>query len=306
MTAFALPKATPPATKSGMGVDRLPASIEISPKQAVESADLPDLFPLGTRVYITDLGTDATKVLVHAACRVSDLGYVAVPHFASRRISDRTALEDRVRAMAEEAGVRDVLIIGGGTDKPSGPFSGSMDVLETGVFDRYGIADIAVAGHPEGSPDFSEAVAIEALKLKQDFAQRTGARLRIVTQFGFDGKKFAQWANSLARHNIDLPVHIGVAGPAKLTTMIKYAAACGVGNSVSFLKKRAGSIANLVGGFSPDEVVKPIEDHVRSNPSSPIQQLHVFPFGGTKAASNWLYERGTWTADARSGAEVQS
>jgi len=37
---------------------KIAASIEISPKQAVESPDLEGLFPNGTRVYITDVGTD--------------------------------------------------------------------------------------------------------------------------------------------------------------------------------------------------------------------------------------------------------
>ena len=33
--------------------DRIAASIEVAPKQAVESSDLPGLFPQGTSVYVT-------------------------------------------------------------------------------------------------------------------------------------------------------------------------------------------------------------------------------------------------------------
>nr|WP_246249271.1 methylenetetrahydrofolate reductase [Chelativorans alearense] len=272
----------------------------MSPRQAVEFADLPGLFPPGVRVYVTDIGKNERFTQVMATRRVRDLGYKPVPHIAVRRIFDPVAFENHVRTMAEEAGVRDVLIVGGGVDKPAGPFAGSIDLLETGMFDKYGISDIAIAGHPEGSPDFSEAEAIDILKLKRDFGERTGARMRIVTQFGFDGRKFAEWAGGLSAHGIDLPVHIGVAGPAKLTTMVKYAAICGVGNSVSFLKKRSGSLATLMGGFSPDEVVEPIEAYARSNPASAIQQLHVFPFGGIKGTAAWLIERGTWD-DKRGG-----
>lgn len=274
--------------------ERIGASIEVQPRQAIESTDLPGLFPRGTRVYITDIGTDPMDRLVAAARRVKDLGYEPVPHFASRRLTTKAALEDRIGAMAGEAGVTDVLVIGGGMERPAGEFSSSMEVLETGLFDRYGVTDIGVAGHPEGSPDFSADVALNALRLKKSFGERTGARLRIVTQFGFDGGKFVEWAEGLRSHGIDLPVHLGVAGPAKITTLAKYAALCGVGNSIDFLKRRARSLATLATSHSPEGVVGPIERHVQENHGSAIRQIHVFPFGGVRNAAIWLEKRGSW------------
>ena len=283
---------------NGIQVKPIPASIEISPSQAIESADLPGLFPAGTRVYITDIGTASTQTLVAAAGRVQQLGYRAVPHFASRRLTTRAALEERVKTMTQEAGVRDILVIGGGLEHPSGEFSSSMEVLETGFVDKYGITDVGVAGHPEGSPDFSEATAIEALRLKTAFRERTQARLRIVTQFGFDAARFIEWAEGLRDHGIDLPVHLGVAGPAKITTLIKYAAMCGVGNSIEFLKKHTHSLATLAAGSSPDEIVGPIERHVAKAPFSAIVQIHVFPFGGIRKSAEWLEQRGSWRREA--------
>ncbi|MDH6267324.1 methylenetetrahydrofolate reductase (NADPH) [Rhizobium sp. SG_E_25_P2] len=287
-------------------MSRIPASIEVAPKQAIESADLPGLFPAGSRVYITDIGTDTTDTLVAAARRVTGLGYTAVPHFASRRLSTKSALEERIKRTVGEAGVRDVLIIGGGLDKQAGEFGSTMQVLETGFFDKNGVMDIAVAGHPEGSPDFSEAVAIEALKLKQAFAERTGARVRIVTQFGFDAKKFIAWADGLKAAGVDLPVHLGVAGPAKITTLIKYAAMCGVGNSISFLKKNAMSLTALATSHSPEDVVGPIEKHFLANPDSAIKQIHVFPFGGLKKSAEWLVERGSWDMNSSAAASARA
>jgi methylenetetrahydrofolate reductase (NADPH) len=287
-------------------MSRIPASIEVAPKQAIESADLPGLFPAGSRVYITDIGTDTIDTLVAAARRVTDLGYTAVPHFASRRLSTKTALEERIKRTVGEAGVKDVLIIGGGLDKQAGEFGSTMEVLDTGFFDKYGIMDIAVAGHPEGSPDFSEAVAIEALKLKQAFAERTGARLRIATQFGFDAKKFIAWAEGLKAAGVDLPVHLGVAGPAKITTLIKYAAMCGVGNSISFLKKNAMSLTALATSHSPEDVVGPIEKHFLANPDSAIKQIHVFPFGGLKKSAEWLVERGSWNMNSSAAVSARA
>lgn len=273
---------------------KIAASIEISPKQAVENEDIPGLFPAGTRVYITDVGTDTAETLTAGAKRVHDLGYTPVPHFASRRLTTKEALEDRIKMMTQEAGVTDVLVIGGGLEKEAGEFDSSIKVLETGFFDKYGIKHMGVAGHPEGSPDFSEEVALEALKFKQDFHNRSDIELRIVTQFGFDADKFTSWADGLAANDIDLPVHLGVAGPAKLTTLVKFAAMCGVGNSISFLKKRMGAVLALASGFDPDEIVAPIESHALATENSAIKQIHVFPFGGVKKSAEWLKTRGTW------------
>lgn len=274
-------------------IGHIAASIEIAPKQAVEAEDLAGLFPAGTWVYVTDIGTD-TAAMVAAATRLRECGYEPVPHFASRRLTTRASLDDRIARLAGEAGVKNALVVGGGLERQAGDFSSTMEVLETGFFDRYGFTHLGVAGHPEGSPDFTEEVALHALRLKKSFAERTGARIRIMTQFGFDAEKFIDWAEGLREHGIDLPVHLGVAGPAKITTLIKFAAMCGIGNSVTFLKKNALAMTALATTHSPETVVGPIERHVRANPHSAIKQVHVFPFGGLKKSAEWLAERGTW------------
>ena len=281
----------------------IPASIEVVPKQAIESEEIGSLFPWGTRVYVTDIGTDTTDTHVSAASRLRGLGFEPVPHVASRRILSREAFTDRMERLAGEAGVRDVLVIGGGMDAPAGEFASTMDVLDTGVLDRVGIRRVGVAGHPEGSPDFSEDIALEALRLKRAYAERTDAELRIVTQFGFDAKSFIAWAEALRTHDIDIPVHAGVAGPATLKTLMKYSVMCGVGASMSFLKRSALKLTALATTQSPEEVVGPIEAHWRRRPNDPIAQLHVFAFGGLAKSSAWLHERGSWSSAVAQAAE---
>ena len=283
---------------------RIPASIEVSPKQALEKPDLEELFPRGTRVYLTDIGTEPLDRMIAAAKRMTDLGYKPVPHFAARRMPSRSLFEERVKRSAYEAGVTDVLVIGGGVDRPAGEFACAMDMIETGMFDLNGIREIAVAGHPEGSPDFSDELAIAALKLKRDFSERSDASLRIVTQFGFDAAKFIAWAAALAASGISLPVHIGVSGPAKITTLIKYAAMCGVGNSLAYLRKNALSLTTLATGHSPESVVGPVESRWQANPNGAIQQIHVFPFGGLEKSAEWLTARETWQAPVESPQSV--
>ncbi|MFK8035894.1 MAG: methylenetetrahydrofolate reductase, partial [Hyphomicrobiales bacterium] len=88
------------------------------------------------------------------------------------------------------------------------------------------------------------------------------------------------------------PIHLGVAGPAKITTLIKYAAMCGVGNSLNFFKKRTSAITQLATKHSPEDVVSPIENAWREEGSN-IAQLHVFPFGGLQGSCDWLNDRGS-------------
>ena len=57
-----------------------------------------------------------------------------------------------------------------------------------------------------------------AAKWKQDFANRSDAEFAIATQFAFEAGPVMAWADRLADAGVDMPVHLGIAGPAKLQT----------------------------------------------------------------------------------------
>ena len=118
----------------------IPATIELAPKQAIESEDLPGLFPAGTSVYVTDLGNDDVAETIVAVVRLAELGYSPVPHIAARRVVSASALEHRLSRLVNEGHVSDVLVIGGGLDEPAGPFDSTMALLRTGVLQRSGVA----------------------------------------------------------------------------------------------------------------------------------------------------------------------
>jgi methylenetetrahydrofolate reductase (NADPH) len=277
---------------------RMAASIEATPKQVIETDHLDGLFPPQTRVYLTDVGTTPPADLIAAARRLRMAGYVPVPHLAARRLASRAALDDRLARLTGEAGVDDVLVIAGSVAAPAGPFASSIDLLRTGLLAAHGIMRIGIAGHPEGSPDIPAGEVEAALAWKAAFAAQNGIEMRIVTQFGFDADRYIAWADGLRAAGIAMPVHVGVSGPAKITTLIKYAALCGVGPSLDFLKKRAGSVMALAAGYSPEGLVQSIEAHVTAHPGCAIAQIHVFPFGGLRKSAEWLAERGSWFSEA--------
>ncbi|MDD9909313.1 MAG: methylenetetrahydrofolate reductase [Ahrensia sp.] len=271
----------------------IPASIEVGAQHVHGGKLEADMLPGGTRVYITDVGVDPLDTMVEAARKVTDYGYQAVPHIPARRIESEGALQTRLSRLTREAGVTDLLIIAGEAESQMGPFSQSLDILQTGLIDTLGIRHVGIGGHPEGNIAYGSRDVDEVLRAKIEFGANSDAEFRIVTQFGFDGRKFVQWAQRIAEAGIDAPIHLGVAGPAKVTTLIKYAAMCGVGNSLNFFKKRTGAIAQLATKHSPEDVVSPIEQAWRDGIGN-IAQMHVFPFGGLKASSDWLAQRGSF------------
>ena len=67
---------------------------------------------------------------------------------------------------------------------------------------------------------------------------------------------------------------MGVAGPAKLQTLIKFAIACGVGPSLKFFRKGLGSYKLLL-PYEPTEVLEALATGVSKNP---MQIYPVFIF----------------------------
>ena len=81
---------------------------------------------------------------------------------------------------------------------------------------------------------------------------------------------------------------MGVAGPAKLQTLIKFAIACGVGPSLKVLQKRALDLTKLLVPYEPTEVLDALTAGVGKNPSANISSIHFFPLGGIKTNAEWI------------------
>jgi methylenetetrahydrofolate reductase (NADPH) len=186
--------------------------------------------------------------------------------------------------------------LAGGVEKPHGDFHSSMQLLETGLFDKAGFERLHVAGHPEGNkdidPDGSMKNVDEALQWKQKFSERTDAKMALATQFAFDAKPIIDWANGVKAAGVDLPIHIGIAGPAKLQTLIKFAIACGVGPSLKVLQKRAMDVSKLLLPYEPNDVISELAAHKAANPDFNITNVHFFPLGGIKTNANWAIANG--------------
>ena len=287
-----LRKPAGPATTDAAALSRLMQdfSIEVMPRTAARIEDFRALLPAGTRVYVAHIdGTEFADMLATAR-RLAGDGFRVMPHFPARGIEGPAELERRIAAYAE-AGVREALVIAGGIDRPRGVFADSMALLATGLFDRYGFTDMHVAGHPEGNrdidPEGGEARAMAALAWKDAFRASTDARMAIATQFVFEAAPVIDWAARLRAAGITMPVHVGVAGPAKLQTLIKFAMACGVGPSLRVLQRRAADLSHLMLPVDPGGVLSELARHKAAHPEFAVERVHLFPLGGIAGTTDY-------------------
>jgi methylenetetrahydrofolate reductase (NADPH) len=232
--------------------------------------------------------------MVRTARRLAEEGFPVMPHFPARIIRNRAELADWLARYQGEAGVNQALLLGGGLTTPVGEFEDSMELIQTGLFDDF--KNLHIAGHPEGNrdidPDGSDKMVMRALKWKRAFHERTDAKVAITTQFCFEPAPVIAWANRLAAEGIDLPIHIGLAGPARLQTLIKYALSCGVGPSMRVLQRRAKDFTKLLMPYEPTEMLLELAEYKEQHPGFGVEQVHFFPLGGIKANANWVTEHG--------------
>ena len=269
-------------------------SIEVLPRSAAKVDSFSDVLPKNTRVYIAHLETEDISAMVATAKRIHDEGFTVMPHIPARIIASKEMLQDWISMYQNEAGVDEALLLAGGSNKPVGDFNSSMQLIESGLFDKAGFKRLHVAGHPEGSKDIDPSGGIknvsEALSWKQEFSQRTDASMAIATQFCFDGNIVKKWADSIKENGIDIPIHIGIAGPAKLQTLLKFSVECGIGASMKVLTKRAKDITKLLLPYKPTQIINELADHKSKDPEFNIEQVRFFPVGGVKQAVYWLEE----------------
>ena len=262
---------------------------ETTPGSAAKTPDYREHLRPGTVVYITFLPGSDFDDTISVAKRLEGEGFLPVPHFAARSIPNAAFLEDKLARLTGEVGLAQVLVIGGSVDKPAGDFSDSMQLLETGLFDKHGIRKFGVAGHPEGSPDISDEAIAEALRWKNDFAERSSAELYLVTQFCFEAGPVIAWDRRIRAAGNRLPIHVGVPGLATIKTLLGHAKACGIGPSMKFLTRQARNLTKLMTVSAPDRLVTDLAAYQASDPGCGITGVHMYPLGGLRRSAKWSH-----------------
>ena len=264
-------------------------SIETTPGSAAKIPDYREYLRPGATVSVTFLPGSDFADTVATAKRLKEEGFDPAPHFAARSIPGKAAFEDYLKRLQGEVGVTEAVALGGAVDQPVGDFDSSMQLLETGLFDAYGIKRIGLAGHPEGSPDISDTALAEALTWKNAFAERSDAEVYLATQFCFEAAPIIAWDRQIREAGNRLPIHIGVPGLATIKTLINHARACGVGPSMRVLTRQARNITKLLTVSAPDRLIADLALYRATDPDCGIRKAHFYPLGGLRRSAKWAY-----------------
>jgi methylenetetrahydrofolate reductase (NADPH) len=261
------------------------ASIEITPAEEKHVPALREYLPPGCAVYISHVPNATLAQLVKTTLAVQAAGFQATPHLVARRINYPATLRSTLAELLAH-GVEQALLVAGDTEHAVGEYESTLDVFASGLLEKSGIKRIGVAGYPEGQRGIGLAMLSSALKAKQAFADRTGMPLFIVTQFGFNGNALKAWEPELARLDLRLPILAGIAGPAPLSKLIKFAMRCGIGASLRVV------MHNLSGVNDIAELATTPEQHVMRLMQLPgstrVVAPHFFCFGGVLETARWI------------------
>ena len=217
-------------------------------------------------IYITLLPGNDFREVADKAKELVKSGFNPVPHFPARSIKNLNELKDYVN-ICKDGGVKQALVIGGSA-QPIGNFHCSLQLLETGLFEGF---KIGIAGHPDGSPDISNSDLEKAMIDKKPYADY------IITQWLLDAEPIAKFISKQT-----MPVHVGITGPLKISSLLKFANIVGAKNSINFLKSNITKAIDLLKPRDPNDLIEKLKGST--------ENFHIYTFGSLKETNEWLME----------------
>ena len=249
-----------------------------------------EMMPPGSRVYIAAIPKDPPDRQIEVAGHVRELGLEPVPHLVARNVKSLAAFEDHLARLKEVSNLDRALVLGGDRDDSDGEFTSALDLIQTGLFEKYGIDKIGVGCYPEGHPRIPDAALKKAMLDKLAEAEKQGLQIIFVSQLCFDAQTIVRFVRGLREEVIKARCRVGVAGPAKPATLIKYALICGVGPSLRAMKERQEMTKNLLMGETPEKLLTEIAHEQMKDPSLDIWGVHFFTFAALKKTIEWAEE----------------
>ena len=263
-------------------------SLELSPRELHRAADVAALLPTGSCIYLPSLPGLPLARTLEAIAAVRAVGLDPVPHVSARRILNDEEFRSFLKQAVATHGVHRVLLLGGDEPKPKGPFTDSLQILESGLLRDSGVKEIGVAGYPEGHPRISNLS--EPFEKKRRLAREQGLGLYVVTQFSFAPNRVVEYCAGLARSAPEVSIYVGIAGPTDPVALARYAQRCGVSASLRALRNLGSGIARLVTHFDPREHLISLARYTEQRQPSNVAGAHIYSFGGAVKTASWMRE----------------
>ena len=256
--------------------------MEIIPVPGIE--DKLDSLPSDMYLAVTCSPTKGVDETLELSEKLIERGFKVTPHIASKCVSGEKHLEAIIKKL-DELGIESIFVPGGDRPEPMGDFNNALDLLKALKKLGHNLNKIGMAAHPEGHPDVSDEILMEALEEKKDLADF------IVTQMCFDAEILNDWMNQIQKKGIELPVWVGLPGVIERGRLLKTSLRIGVGDSLRFLRKKSQVATELMKSsiYNPDDLVRDITEQIDINDSR-LAGYHIYCFNQIETTEKWRTE----------------
>jgi methylenetetrahydrofolate reductase (NADPH) len=267
-------------------------SMEMTGKDVAKVENAASVIPAGTRINVTFLENEDLQMRVDAAGAVKRLGFTPVPHISARRISSQEHLEEFLAALRVIGATESVFAVGGDPESPMGPYEDSLSLIESGLLLEYGTRDVSVGGYPDGHPGIAADVLWSHLEKKAAALSRLQVPGSIITQVEFDADRVLSWLAEVREHGVELPVRIGVPGPASVRLLLGFASRLGISTSAAIARKYGLSVTSLLHKAGPEQFLLDLTAGYDPGKHG-VVKLHFYTFGGFTTTAEWIasYQR---------------
>lgn len=278
--------ATSPIVSAGPSSLLSGYSLEMTTKDVASLEAAEALIPQRTSISVTFLPGEHIETQLAAAAAVKRLGFVPVAHISARRLRHTEELEHILWRLRTNLAVDRCFVVAGDPVEPTGPYTDALAVISSGLLEHHGLRTVGIGGYPQGHPHIDDDKLWQALLDKTAALQSAGLGCEIVTQFGFDAHPVLGWLERVRAAGIDAPVRIGVPGPARVKTLLRFAGRCGVAASTSVLKKYGISVTRLLSISGPDRLLAELAEGFDPAVHGEVR-IHLYPFGGLRETAEW-------------------
>ncbi len=275
------------ATKNVVAASLAGFSIEMGNHESESFGKLAHRLPEGTDVFLNLFPKDELERQIEICRQIRNLGFTPIPHLAARRARSTDDIPRVLGRFTRDAGVKDFLIIAGDLKQPAGDTKDSLDFIRAIGSNDFGVRRVGISGYPEGHPLISDEDLSASQQEKIAILQELEVEPVIVTQFSFEPDAIIRYCRELHSRYPDIQIKNGLPGPAKLTTLIRFAQRCGVKSSMKKLKSLpVSSSLRLMQRVPPTRQAEAIGNYKLAQNDNVT--VHLFTFGGLEASLDWV------------------
>jgi len=258
------------------------AYMEIIPVPGIEDR-IGTLQP-NMHVAVTCSPTKGVDTTLELSEKLIAQGFQVIPHISAKSVTGEKHLETIIKKL-DELSIESVFVPGGDGPEPLGEFNNAYDLLKALQKSGHNLKKIGIAAHPEGHPDISNKILMEALEKKKGLADY------IVTQMCFDANILGDWLVRINQQGIHLPVWVGLPGVIERGPLLRTSLRIGVGDSLRFLKKKSKVAAELMKSsiYNPEKLVTSISEY-KDIADTNLAGYHIFCFNQIEKTEKWRTE----------------